>query len=107
MNKRGCLIHGIILLMIFVIGAGPWVLTFGSGAVATANDCRLDESSPHPCIINGKDYGDTLYTFGLMGWIGILTCPVALILLGIYFVVVIVLWLIRRGKANKAPTKAK
>ncbi len=29
----------------------------------------------HPCIINGKDYGQLLYTLGVMGWLMLATLP--------------------------------
>lgn len=99
MKRRGVLIHVAILLVIAIIGLGPWVLTFGAGAIATANGCTLDEGSVHPCLIAGSDYGETLYTFGLMGWVGLMTCPLALILLFAYLVIVLIRWLMNRPKA--------
>jgi hypothetical protein len=92
--------HIVVLLVIVVIGAGPWVLVAAAGTVASANGCDLDEGSIHPCIINGKDYGEDLYTMGMMGWIGIATCPVALLLLGAYLVINLIVWLVRRNKAT-------
>ena len=30
--------------------------------IANSHGCKVDEGSVHPCIINGKDYGQLLYT---------------------------------------------
>jgi hypothetical protein len=92
------IVHALILLAIFVIGFGPWVLVAGAGLVADSNGCQLDEGGPHPCIINGTDYGETLYSLGLMGWVGLATCPLSILLVAIYLGVLLVLYLVRRNK---------
>jgi hypothetical protein len=94
------LAHVVILLVIFAIGIGPWISVAIAGSIATANGCELNEGTVNPCIVNGQDLGDTLYTMGMMGWIGIATCPVALILLGVYLLVVVIFWLVKRNKAK-------
>jgi hypothetical protein len=35
----------------------------------------VDEGSVHPCVIGGKDYGQLLYTLGVMGWLMLITLP--------------------------------
>src|SRR4026207_2452186 len=37
------------------------------GAIANAYGCKVDEGSVPPCIINGHDYGELLYSLGVMG----------------------------------------
>jgi hypothetical protein len=98
------LAHVLILLVIFAIGIGPWISVAIAGTIAEANDCILNESTVNPCIVNGKDMGETLYTMGMMGWIGIATCPVALILLGVYLLVIVTVWLVKRNRAKKSLT---
>ena len=102
MQRYSWLVHVVILLVILAIGLGPWVSVAIAGSLANANGCQLDEGSVHPCVINGKDYGETLYGMGLMGWIGIATCPLSLILLGVYLAVVFVFWLVRRNKEKNS-----
>ncbi|MGH2582764.1 MAG: hypothetical protein ACRDFQ_07695 [Anaerolineales bacterium] len=102
MKRFGWVAHVVVLAVIATICLGPWVLVATAAEVAIVNGCRLDEGSVHPCVINGKDYGDMLYGMGLMGWIGIATLPLALILLGVYLAVVLVLWLVRRNREKKA-----
>ena len=93
MNKRTVLIHGSIILFIVLIGFGPLLLTFGAVAFANLNDCVLHEGFPNPCVVFGVDWGDMLYTFGVMGWITLASLPVAVIMFAIYLSVVIVMWL--------------
>jgi TRAP-type C4-dicarboxylate transport system permease small subunit len=96
------LAHVVILLVIFAIGIGPWISVAIAGTIAESNGCQLDEGSVHLCMVNGRDVGETLYTMGMMGWVGIATCPVALILLGVYVLVIVTIWLVRRNRAKKA-----
>ena len=102
MKKLGWIVHVAILAVIAFICLGPWILVATAAEVASANGCQLDEGSVHSCVINGKDYGDTLYGMGLMGWIGIATLPLSLILVGVYLAVVLVFWLVRRNKEKTA-----
>lgn len=100
MKRWVWVIHLVVVLVIAAIGIGPWISVAIAGTIAEANGCRLDESGAHPCIVNGEDMGETLYGMGMMGWIGIATCPIALILLVGYGLVVLILWLIRRNKTK-------
>ena len=43
--------------------------------IANAAGCRVDEGSVHPCVISGHDYGELLYTLGVMGWFMLITLP--------------------------------
>ena len=45
------------------------------GWIANAHGCKVDEGSVHPCIINGKDYGQLLYTLGVLGWLMLALSP--------------------------------
>jgi hypothetical protein len=47
--------------------------------IANAHGCKVDEGSVHPCIINGHDYGELLYSFGVMGWLMLVTIPAGLV----------------------------
>ena len=49
------------------------------GAIASAYGCKVDEGSVHPCIINGHDYGELLYSLGVMGWFMLVTIPGGLV----------------------------
>ena len=69
---------GIYLIALFVILAvtlAPVGSVVVCNWVANAHGCRVDEGSVHPCMIGGKDYGQLLYTLGVMGWLMIATIP--------------------------------
>ncbi|MGU3495668.1 hypothetical protein ACLBXM_16635 [Xanthobacteraceae bacterium A53D] len=51
------------------------------GAIVTAEvlGCRLNEGNAHPCLLFGRDIGDTLYSLFVMGWLMLLTAPLMVI----------------------------
>lgn len=85
------LIVGCILLF----GAAPIISVAIAGSVANANGCDLDEGSIHPCLINGVDYGETLYSMGVMGWFMLATIPIAGGMLVIYAVIWVIILIVR------------
>jgi hypothetical protein len=77
-----------------------------AGTIAEMNGCQLDEGSVHPCMVNGRDIGQTLYTFGVLGWLGIATIPIGLVLLGIYLLIAAIYYLVKWYRRNKVELKA-
>jgi hypothetical protein len=70
------------LLALFVIVAfafAPIGSVMVCAAIANAYGCKVDEGSVHPCVINGHDYGELLYSLGVMGWFMLVTIPGGLI----------------------------
>jgi hypothetical protein len=70
------------LLALFVILAfafAPIGSVILCDAIANAYGCKVDEGSVHPCIINGHDYGELLYSLGVMGWLMLVTIPGGLV----------------------------
>ena len=66
------------LLALFLIVAfafAPIGSVMLCAAIANAYGCKVDEGSVHPCIINGHDYGELLYSLGVMGWFMLVTLP--------------------------------
>ena len=51
----------------------------------------------HPCIIAGHDYGQLLYTLGVLGWLMLLTLPAGAFAFAIW---VVALWFTGRNGAN-------
>lgn len=68
-------IYFIVLFVIIAFTVAPIASVVIAGAVANANGCHVDEGSVHPCVIGGHDYGETLYTLGVLGWFMLLTLP--------------------------------
>jgi hypothetical protein len=86
------------LLALFVIAAfafAPIGSVMLCGAIANAYGCKVDEGSAHPCIINGHDYGELLYSLGVMGWFMLVTIPGGLVAFAswlIFFILHRVAW---------------
>jgi hypothetical protein len=100
-------INLLIIACIVLIGIAPIISTAIAGSIASANGCDLDEGSIHPCLINGVDYGEMLYTLGVMGWLMLASIPIAaglfviyLVVWGIILIVKLVLKLRNRNKST-------
>lgn len=98
-------VHITALLLIAAITCGPLSLALGAGWVAEANGCTLHEGFVNPCMIGGRDYGETLYGMGMMGWLAIASIPLGLIMLAAYLVIVFIVWLVRRQQSTEPPAK--
>lgn len=96
MKKRPLLIgYGIILLWML----WPVISVVIAGAIASGYGCQLDEGSVHPCVVGGRDLGETLYTLAVMGWFGLITLPTG----GLGLVVFSIIALILRVRAKRQP----
>jgi hypothetical protein len=81
--------YWILLGAIALVALAPIGSVVACGVVAKANGCRVDEGSVHPCLINGKDYGELLYTLGVMGWFMLITIPAGAIGFALWLVVLL------------------
>ena len=75
------------------VGAVIWSSWF-----ANRHGCTLHEGYVNPCVVNGTDYGETLYSAFVSGWFMLLTLPVGLILLGVLIALALLDWLNRRKR---------
>ena len=88
------------LLALFVIMAfafAPIGSVMLCALIANTHGCKVDEGSVHPCIINGHDYGELLYSLGVMGWFMLVTIPGGLVA----FVSWLILLILRRAAWQK------
>jgi hypothetical protein len=81
----------ISLVLILLLWAAPLLLALAAGGLASALGCELNEGSVHPCMLFGSDIGETLYTFGVLGWLSIIGIPFVVIALIIWVIVGLVL----------------
>ncbi len=79
-----------ILYWIVLVALAPVGSVVACGVIANAHGCRVDEGSVHPCMINGKDYGQLLYTLGVMGWLMLVTLPAGALAFVLWLVVLII-----------------
>jgi hypothetical protein len=107
---RALIVHGVIhVLVIFLIvllALSPLIGAMAAGTVANAYGCPLDEGSVHPCFVNGRDIGETLYTFGVLGWLSLATIPVGLAVLGIYLLIAMLFYLVRWYRRDRVERQA-
>ena len=68
-----------VLALIVLVALAPIGSVVACGLIANAHGCKVDEGSVHPCIINGQDYGELLYSLGVMGWFMLVTIPGGLV----------------------------
>ncbi len=67
--------YWIVLVFIVLFAFAPIGSVVTCAWIANSHGCKVDEGSVHPCIINGKDYGQLLYTLGVLGWLMLVTIP--------------------------------
>lgn len=63
----------------FVGGIAPVAAMIWASWFARRHGCDLNEGTAQPCIVNGIDWGDTLYACFVMGWFGMIGLPIALV----------------------------
>ncbi len=78
-----------LALASILLGASPLLPVAGASLVAEWKGCALDEGNIHPCIILGMDFGEVLYSLGVMGWFLLLSVP-----LGAMGLCVAIIWLV-------------
>jgi hypothetical protein len=97
------ILYWIIFALIVLFALAPIGSVVACGIIANGHGCQVDEGSVHPCIIDGKDYGQLLYTLGVMGWFMLVTLPGGAIA---FFVWLIVLVLHRNAWRRRAAVAA-
>lgn len=92
MKKFPWLIYIIVLFVILLITFAPIGSVMLCATIANSHGCKVDEGSVHPCIIGGKDYGQMLYTLGVLGWLMLITLPFGAVAFLGWLVVVLLHW---------------
>lgn len=96
------LIYWIVLFLIAAVALAPIASVVVCGWIANTHGCRVDEGSVHPCVINGHDYGQLLYTMGVLGWLMLVTLPAGALGFGVWLVVLLLHRLSWRRRAAAA-----
>ena len=87
MERR--LINPIVYGVIVSWTAFPLVCALIATLVAAICGCTLNETAAAPCVVFGVDLGKTLYTLGVMGWLGVVTLPTGGAALVLYTIFVV------------------
>lgn len=66
-------------ICVILIGVGllPALSAASAAMIANAAGCTLHEGSVNPCVIVGYDWGRALYTMGVLGWLMLISLPIA------------------------------
>jgi len=83
-------IYILLLVAIAAIALAPVGSVVIGSWIANSHGCRVDEGSVHPCVIGGKDYGNALYTMGVLGWLMIITLPLGFFAFMAWLIVLLV-----------------
>lgn len=80
--------------------AAPIFCVMIASGVASHYGCKLDESGKHPCMVGGRDIGETLVMLFVSGWFMLVTIPTGATALLIYTIVLIT----RKASAKNKPS---
>ena len=96
----------LLLILILLIGLGPALIAVGAQLIAEGFGCEVDLNRVIPCVIHGKDYGQTVYDLGFAIWYSYLSIPAGLVLLGVWaaaaLIALIVHWRKTAAKSAKS-----
>ncbi|MDQ6622631.1 MAG: hypothetical protein M3Y86_03995 [Verrucomicrobiota bacterium] len=97
MKRFPWLAYLLVLGFIGLVALAPIISVFVAGSIASAHGCRLDEGGFYPCVINGKDWGETLGTMGVLGWFMLLTLPAG----AVAFLIWLIILLLHRSRWSR------
>jgi len=91
----------ILLILVLLIALGPALIAVISQEIAeVVFGCQVDLNRVIPCVIGGKDYGQTFYDLGFLIWYSYLSLPLGGVLLAIWAVAALIAFVVswRKGK---------
>jgi TRAP-type C4-dicarboxylate transport system permease small subunit len=92
----------ILLVAIALVALGPALVAVGSQEIAEkVFGCEVNLNYTIPCVIGGKDYGQTFYDLVLI-WYSYLSIPAGGVLLGIWLVAALIAFIVTRRKRTQA-----
>jgi TRAP-type C4-dicarboxylate transport system permease small subunit len=81
----------ILLILIVLVALGPALLAVISQEIAErVFSCQVNLNYTIPCVIGGKDYGQTFYDLGFLIWYSYLSIPAGGVLLAIWAVAALI-----------------
>jgi hypothetical protein len=72
------------------IAALPIISLLLSLGLASAIGCGVSEGGDSPCLVMGVDFGETLLTMAMLGWLGVYSVPLGIIAAAVWLVARIV-----------------
>jgi hypothetical protein len=75
-SMRARTVFVILLVLILLVAFGSALVAVGSQEIAAlVFGCEVNLNYAVPCVIGGKDYGQTFYDLGFAIWYSYLTIP--------------------------------
>jgi len=99
MRARTVFIVLLILILLFTLG--PALIAVVTQFIAESFGCKVDLNRVIPCVIGGRDYGQTVYDLGFAIWYSYLTLPIGGAMLAVWAVAAAIGFVVglRRRKA--------
>ncbi len=72
------------LVIIVILAVLPLLVGWGAGIAASLAGCQINEGFATPCSFFGIDAGGLLYDLAMVGWLELMTLPLAVVLFGIW-----------------------
>jgi hypothetical protein len=92
----------ILLILVLLVALGPALVAVASQEVAeVVFGCQVDLNRVIPCVIGGKDYGQTFYDLGFLIWYSYLSLAVGGVLLGIWAVAAVIAFIVSRIRRKR------
>lgn len=89
-----------VLMVILVLAClAPLFSMLVAQLIGDHYGCTVGIDSINPCMVDGKDIGETLTTLGAMGYFLFVTLPVLYALVPLWIVVELIAWIRRRRAA--------
>lgn len=91
----------LLLVCIALIAFGPALLAVVSQTIAEGFGCQVDLNRAIPCVIGGRDYGETFYNLGFAIWYSYLSIPTGFVLFVLWAIAAAIVffgWLGDRGR---------
>ena len=95
-------IFGILLLLIALIAFGPALVAVGSQLIAEkVFGCEVNLNYTVPCLIGGKDNGQTFYDLGFLIWYSYLSLPAGGVLFAVWAVAALIASIVGRARQKR------
>jgi hypothetical protein len=88
----------ILFILVLLVALGPALLAVISQEIAEGLGCQVDLNRVIPCVINGKDYGETFYNLDFAIWYSYLPIPAGGVLLAMWAVAAVIAFIVSRRK---------
>jgi TRAP-type C4-dicarboxylate transport system permease small subunit len=92
-------IFAILFVLIGLVAFGPALIAVGSQEVAEkVFGCEVNLNYVIPCVIGGKDYGQTFYDLGFLIWYSYISLPAGGVLFAIWAIAALIALIVGRRK---------